>query len=135
MAIRDLKVGNAPIPTMPNLILEGDPPTLTKASIDGLRTMLTQIQAIFSGGISLGDGTPNARLGHISAQYIPNITSPGANVEFTVPHGLKRLAIGIIPTYASKGGMLYFTGRGSLGRQNVRLKSTTAATIYDIIVF
>jgi hypothetical protein len=78
-----------------------------------------------NGFISFGTGISGTRAGNLDAQYI-DVYTPGADVEFAVPHGLERKPIGYDVVRQDKACNVYDSSGGSWGYDIMYLKCDTA---------
>lgn len=68
------------------------------------------------------------------SSYIGSTTTPGADVEFSISHGLKRVPVGYLVIGQDKAAVVY-NGSTSWTADVIYLKCNTATVIVKVIIF
>jgi len=125
-------VGEIAAPTLH----EGEVTQATLISI--VADMLAVLRAVtqrLNGQLSRGSGITGHRTGNFHGQYIDVLTPSVADTEFSVPHGLGRLAIGIDVAQQDKAGSIYTSSIGSWSEEILFLKASAASMSLKLQVY
>jgi hypothetical protein len=129
---RMIEDGVGAVGDIPPITLEDGKISETTAAY--LSGALRGIIAKFNNGISLGSGDSGHKAGNLDAQYI-DVYTPGADVEFIVPHGLGRKPIGYDVVRKDKACIVYDSSGGSWGDTLFYLKCNTANATIKLRVY
>ena len=126
MAIRErIERGDGYLPEpQPIRATEGK---LTPQAVDYINGMFAAIVHVLNGNLTEGDGTAGSGTGNLYGQWIDVVTPSVADTEFVVPHGLKRLAVGVLVVAKDKAAIVYDSNRGSWTRDRILLKCDTGS--------
>ena len=100
---------------------------LTPQAVDTINGMFAAIVHVLNGNLTEGDGTAGSGTGNLYGQWIDVVTPSVADTEFVVPHGLKRLAVGVLVVAKDKAAIVYDSNRGSWTRDKILLKCDTGS--------
>lgn len=102
---------------------EGRVPTSVLRS---MHQVLTQVAALVSGRLGLGDGTHGSHSGRIDGQWLRTKTPPAPNTTFAVPHGLGRIPVGSAVYAKSAACDVYTAPTRDHDEQQLWLRATVA---------
>jgi hypothetical protein len=107
---------------------------LTEAQIGAIVDAIRNLQRLVNGKLSLGDGTNSTQSGNIDG-HTKEVTFVNANTDYEVPHGLKRVPIGIVVLDSNQDGAVVRGGsRGSWSKTRLFVRCNVAATTALFIV-
>ena len=107
---------------------------LTEAQTAFIYSSLRELVRSFNGRISFGDGTNSTQSGNIDGQTKEHFFAD-ANTDYEIPHGLKRVPIGILTLDVNvDDAVIRGNTRGDWSTTRLFLRSSKAATTALFIV-
>lgn len=109
---------------------------VVRQTVDDVNDWLREAGNRINSGLSLGDGVARAQAGNFDAQILADVNSPTmADKQFQVSHDLGRTPVGFEITFRNKGGIVYATGKASLGKTALFLRCSVASMTFDMRVW
>ena len=108
---------------------------LSEQAVTLLVSVVKSISQRLNGRLTLGTGVTGHRAGNMDGQWITVLTPGVANTEFTVPHGLGRLAVGYLVVDKDRAADIYSFDKGSWDSSIMILKCSVADATVNLWVF
>lgn len=132
MAIRTLRKVRKP----PTFKVERNPDGVVQdTELDRMAGFINKLHTLLASGVSVGTGESSSAAGNLSGQFIDWVFSATPDSLETIPHGLGKAPVAVIPVRMDRACIIYDTNFGAgWGYSQIQLYCNTASAKVKLLL-